>query len=428
LLPEGIQFMLFTLSNKRERIVILNRWADDFAAYHRYIDHRAHDVAYVCTPEGTAALSAPRIVHAECLPDFNSDAVLYAAVQQCAHRLGGIDRLWTLSEFDLVAAAQLRDVFDIAGDRPEAVRRFRDKTVMKRAIMAAGLKAPQFVELNQVQSYDARELAELQFPLIIKPRAGAASDGVMRIDTRSGLAEIWPSLARDEYECEEFIEAPIYHVDGLVSNGVFVIVRGSRYVNTCLDFANGKPLGSVMLDAGAVQDELLAFAKACLDALALTDGAFHLEVIRGNDGYYFLEIGARVGGGEIPFIFRDLYGVDLYQLWVSQQSGEVENFEALARNAREAQLSPLRGGFLMLPEPVGQRLVNVRLPTGIDELYDAIVPKLNHVFNGKGGYDTILARFRYRGESEAGIASAIDMTLREFHYTLSDITIPGRPV
>ncbi|MGK8888025.1 hypothetical protein [Burkholderia gladioli] len=47
----------------RSRIVVLNRWSDDFAAYHRYIDHDAHEVAYVCTPDGAAALAASRIAH-----------------------------------------------------------------------------------------------------------------------------------------------------------------------------------------------------------------------------------------------------------------------------------------------------------------------------------------------------------------------------
>ncbi len=45
----------------------------------------------------------------------------------------------------------------------------------------------------------------------------------------------------------------------------------------------------------------------------------------------------------------------------------------------------------------------------------------------RGGYDTILARFRYRGASEDEIGAAIDATLREFRYTLADLTAPSRP-
>ncbi|WP_126285655.1 ATP-grasp domain-containing protein [Burkholderia stagnalis] len=419
--------MTHNLPSARSRIVVLNRWSDDFAAYHRYIDHDAHDVAYVCTPDGAAALAAPRIVHVETLPDFLDERALHAAVEVCRAALGGVDRLVALSEFDLIAAARLRDAFDIAGDRPDTVARFRDKAVMKRAVAAAGLRAPRFVALEDVAFPDAAALGTLRFPLVVKPRAGAASAGVCRVDTREQLDALWPTLTHADYECEEYVDGAIYHVDGLVAGGAFVIARASRYVNTCLEFANGKPLGSVMLDPGPASDALLAFARASLHALALTDGAFHLEVIQGGDGLYFLEVGARVGGGEIPFLFRDLYGVDLYDLWVAQQSGDAARFAARADAARAASASPERGGFLMLPEPVGSRFVGAELPNGVAALYDAIVPKRNHVFDGKGGYDAILARFRYRGASEAEIADAIGTTLRDFRYTLADVAAPSRP-
>ncbi|XQM32335.1 hypothetical protein ACNSZF_23380 [Burkholderia gladioli] len=135
----------------RSRIVVLNRWSDDFAAYHRYIDHAAHEVAYVCTPDGAAALAASRIAHLERLPDFLDEAALHEAVRACGAALGGIDRLVALSEFDLIAAGRLREAFDIPGDRPAAVARFRDKAVMKQVVAAAGLRVPRFVALDEVE-------------------------------------------------------------------------------------------------------------------------------------------------------------------------------------------------------------------------------------------------------------------------------------
>ncbi|MEX3628725.1 MAG: hypothetical protein VB138_03785 [Burkholderia sp.] len=97
---------------------MLNRWSDDFAAYHRYIDHDAHEVACVCTLDGAAALAASRIAHLERLPDFLDEAALHEAVRACGAALGGIDRLVALSEFDLIAAGRLREAFEIPGDRP----------------------------------------------------------------------------------------------------------------------------------------------------------------------------------------------------------------------------------------------------------------------------------------------------------------------
>ncbi|MEM5440222.1 biotin carboxylase [Paraburkholderia diazotrophica] len=413
--------MTISLSPNSRRIVVLNRWSDDFAAYHRYIDHAVHDVAYVCTPNAAAALRASRITHIEQLPDFGDEDALHAAVRACSSALGGIDRLVALSEFDLMAAARLRNSFSIPGDLPDAVVRFRDKAVMKHAVAAAGLCVPRFAALENLTSPDAEPINTMRFPLIAKPRTGAASVGVRRVDTEAQFNALLPTLPLVEYECEEYIEGTIYHIDGFVVDGAFVIARASRYINTCLEFAQGKPLGSVMLDPGPLNDALLAFADASLRALALVNGPFHLEIIRGPDALYFLEIGARVGGGEIPFLFRDLYDIDLFALWVAQQSGDEACFAEQTRAAFAASTSRARGGFLMLPEPVGKVFVDAQLPQGIAALYETVLPKQHHVFDGAGGYDTILARFRYRGASEHEIAVAIHATLRDFRFTLAEV-------
>jgi hypothetical protein len=49
------------------------------------------------------------------------------------------------------------------------------------------------------------------------------------------------------------------------------------------------------------------------------------------------------------------------------------------------------------------------------------------VFDGKGGYDDILGRFRYRGGSEEEIESAIVDTLLRFHYERGEVDGPSRP-
>ncbi|WP_147309837.1 hypothetical protein [Paraburkholderia sp. BL6669N2] len=113
----------------------------------------------------------------------------------------------------------------------------------------------------------------------------------------------------------------------------------------------------MMLDPGPLNDALLVFAKASLRGLALING---------------------------PVPSRDSWR--------------------------------RRGGFLVLPEPVSKVFVDAQLPQGIPALYDAVFPKRHHFFNGAGGYETILARFRYRGASEDEIPTAIRATLRNFRY------------
>src|SRR5207245_2148698 len=113
------------------------------------------------------------------------------------------------------------------------------------------------------------------------------------------------ALAMEGLECEEYIEGDIYHVDGLAVAGEILALKPAKYLNTCLDFARGRPLGSVGVDNASVVEEMASFTGRVLAALGLVTGAFHLELIRrpsppGGEQVVFLEIGGRVGGAEIP--------------------------------------------------------------------------------------------------------------------------------
>lgn len=190
-------------------------------------------------------------------------------------------------------------------------------------------------------------------------------------------------------------------------------MKASRYINTCYDFAHGKPLGSVLLDPSDLNISLQVFARDCLSALSLDNGAFHLEVIQGKEGLYFLEVGARVGGGEIPFIIRDLYGIDLYDAWIGL------HFDRIPKVVGGSSTHPISGGFLLLPEPVGMRVVHIDNPVGkIDGLYASVLPEVGHIFDGHGGYELILGRFRFKAPSEYDVEQAINETLRRYEVRL----------
>ena len=398
------------------RCLVINRWDDDFAAYHRYIDHHRHRVAYITHMRGSSALFPELAAHIEIVPDLDDGDAVHEAALRCRDKLGGVDKVIALSEFDLICASRLRAELNVAGALPDEVARFRDKTVMKHAVLAAGLRAPAFARLEDAEEVEALIWSK-GFPLMVKPKAGAASIGCHRVDTRDEFDRLSSSLAQDEYECEEFIEGPIFHVDGLVAKGRIIFAKASRYINTCYAFSQGKPLGSILLDPGEPARALCAFTGDCLAALGLSDGAFHLEVISGAAGLCFLEVGARVGGGEIPFIMRDLFGVDLFREWVRIEFGHEEiRIDAAADQHRSV-------GFLMLPEPVGTRLTarSGSLIGRVPGLYEEVLPPVGHVFDGSGGYDSILGRFRYHAASENEVEAAIDATLRAYTYQLQDI-------
>jgi hypothetical protein len=386
-----------------KRFLILNRWDDEFAEYHRYISHTENTVAYITTEAGLSRIDRHNAVAVEVLEAIEPSPVFFEAGRRIKNQLGGLDGIVCLSEFDLLTAAQLRAKLEVPGLLPSTVERFKDKTVMKTAILAANLPAPLYVEVSDRQALEAL-ITKVGFPIILKPKVGAASAGVSRVDSQQQLNNLLSQIDINNFECEQYIAGQIYHIDGLVRNGVLQFVKPSRYINTCYDFAQGKPLGSIVMSPSPKTENLIAFTDSCLQALELSNGAFHLEVIENQHGeLYFLEIGARVGGGEIPFIHCDLFGVDLVGEWLRIQ------FDLPPINLSGANQIH-SGGFLMIPEPHNSPCEIIKVTSLINfipEIYREIIPQPGDVLDGKGGYEHISGRFHFKGAEEGAVEAAI---------------------
>ncbi len=394
------------------RILIINRWDDEHQSdYGSRIDHSVHEVSYVTVPKHVPRIPAAAR-HIQVVEDYGSpEPVIEAAL--AAHRAcGGFDRLLVLSEFDLLTGAQIRERLGIPGPDTEAVLVFRDKTRMKARVAAAGLRVPRFQEAATLAEMTAFR-AELGAPVVVKPRTGAASIGIFVVGPEEDLAATLAGTELADYQVEEYLEGPVWHVDGLMEDGSMAFGRASRYMDTCYGFAQGRPVGSAV-QTGPEADTMLAFTEACLRALGLERGAFHFELIQTPTGPVFLEVGARFGGGEIPWVFQDVYGVDLIGDWIRLELGE--------RPVTLPAPGPDRGhgGFLLVPEPLGQELVSRPSMVGaVPGLYAEELPAPGHKFDGKGGYRFILGRFRYHAGSAAEVEEAIRVTIRDYHCELA---------
>ncbi|WP_051942863.1 ATP-grasp domain-containing protein [Streptacidiphilus rugosus] len=403
------------------KILIINRWDDDHQSdYGSRIDHDRHQVSYVTVPK-----HLPRIPdaarHIEVVPDLADPAPVISAAEAAHRAVGPFDTLLALSEFDLLTGAVVRERLGIPGPDTEAVTVFRDKARMKERVAAGGLRVPQFREVTGVAQV-AEFRAALGAPVVVKPRAGAASVGTFVVRPDEDLDAVLAGTDLSDYEVEEFVEGPVWHVDGLMDERAMIFGRASRYMDTCYGFSQGRPLGSAV-HTGPEAEEMLAFTEACLQALGLDRGAFHFELIQTRTGPVFLEVGARFGGGEIPWVFQDVYGVDLIGDWIRLELGEpVRTVPAGDRPDAE------HGGFLLVPEPRGTRLVSRPSMTGtVPHLYAEELPAAGHLFDGKGGYRFILGRFRYRGPSPEAVEEAIRTTIEGYRCRLEELEPEDAP-
>ncbi|MFI8079480.1 acetyl-CoA carboxylase biotin carboxylase subunit family protein [Kitasatospora sp. NPDC086009] len=384
--------------------LVVNRFDDEFGEYHRFVEPGSCRLAYITLPCGLPILDEESALDLVVVDDLEIGTLLPIA-RRLAELHGGFDAIVGPSEYDVLSTAQLREELGVPGWRPEFVTAFRDKARMKDLVGGAGLRVPRFCRLD-AGSTAAGIAAEVGLPLILKPRAGWSARGVVLVRDEAELAALLVEQGAEleGFECEEYVEGAILHVDGIRRDGKFHFVSASEYINTCLDFLTGTPLGSVLLDPGARLDRVTEFTGGCLDALDLVDGPFHLELFDTPGGeLVFLEVGLRPGGAEVPFVHRDLFGIDLFAEAFRATLGLPPAVPA------EALPDGVAGGWVSIPEPrpYPSTVVSRSSLLGtVDEVYAEVVPDVGTVFDGSGGYEHIGGRFRLRGTDHAAVRRA----------------------
>lgn len=398
----------------RRHIVIVHRWRERYAEYTNYVDHLLNDVTYVTTDIGIAGVPAEAAATVLVLATDDLDEVR-ARVRELSERFGSPDAIVALKEDDLDVGAALRAEYGCRGQLREAIVAFRDKYVMCSAVRDAGLPLPPFARADDQESV-IRFTAEHGWPVIIKPRIGSSSEGVVRIDTHAELAA--QQLSDRPRLVQKFVETPIFHVDGYFDGTRLHRWRASRYINTCLGFRAGRFLASVEDDSPDRGRAIGTAASSFLSALTTTPTVFHLELFvkqTGNGKFEcsFLEAGARVGGAEIPFLWREVHGFDLMRIGFELQLGEAP---AAGDELRTSDVE--LGGWLLVPAPAARpcRITTSTSVLGLDPgpYIGWALPAGEILPAADAYYEHVGGRFRFRGTSSDAIAAAIENTVQHF--------------
>ncbi|GAA1390759.1 ATP-grasp domain-containing protein [Pseudonocardia kongjuensis] len=272
-----------------------------------------------------------------------------------ACRADAVSGLVHVTEDDVLRAAAARDRHDLPGSRPSDVLPWRDKLRMKERVAAAGIRTPAFAGPDS----DVRAFAATHgFPLVVKPRFGFSSHGVVVVRDAAALATEIACRASEDVLVEEFVPGEVHHVDGFARAGETLSVLPSRYLNGCLAFQDGEPLGSVQLDScDELVPRLAELTRRVVAALPpLEFSPYHLEVFNRPDGeLVFCEIACRLGGAHIMESFARTTGVNPARLWIRDQLGLADGAGTpIAAGDR-------RHGWLLVPPRRG-RLVELRDP------------------------------------------------------------------
>ncbi|MFJ5631819.1 acetyl-CoA carboxylase biotin carboxylase subunit family protein [Streptomyces goshikiensis] len=394
------------------------RWDNELTRYEEFIDHEAHRVSYIVDALGAEGVLADpaKIAHLVRIDDVNDVDALRAAVVEVSEKVGPVDQLIALSEFTLEIAARVREDLALPGPDTAEVAVYRDKVRMKEILAAAGVRVPRFAACTDIE--DGLAFARSTgFPVILKPVDGAASIGVHRVDDEAALAGLLASVDLARYEIEEFVTGAIHHVDGFAGAGCEVGFQvASRYVNDCLSFGSGEPLGSVVLQQSALRDRVEEFTRECVRALGMSGTPFHLEIfVTPGDELVFLEIGGRVGGSEVPHLLNKLFGVNLFEVWLRSLSGE--------QPVIPPRTGDPSGGWLVVPKPADLPAV-VRKATSVRDRVPAVwrelLPSVGQVLEPGGAYDALHAgRFILLHDDPDQVEADIHHIIKTFEFEVT---------
>ncbi len=243
-------------------------------------------------------------------------------VSGLAGQMGRVERLVGALEQLQVPLAQVREAMGIEGMDVDTALNVRDKPRMKDVLRAAGVPCARHALVHDAgQAWNFA--AEVGFPLVAKPPAGAGSQATYRLDDRSAL-EGWLSALPPSGDApallEEFLVGEEHTFDSVSMGGTTVWSSIADYTPPPLEVLRNPWIQwTVLLPRDITGPEYAGIHEvgpAALRALGVRDALTHMEWFRRPDGSVAVsEVAARPPGAQLTSMHGYTHDFDLYSAW-----------------------------------------------------------------------------------------------------------------
>lgn len=249
-----------------------------------------------------------------------------SAIAQIQRWLNGrtIDRVCCLWEPGIELAAQIREALGVPGQSFEQAQRFRNKDLMKQALVAGGVRVPRAEVATTVKGvWAASEI--IGYPLIVKPIAGAGSMDTFRCDDAAALTTALAQLGHiAEVSVEEFIDGEEFTFDTICARGRMEYFHIGYYRPRPLVARTNEWISPQTLSYRQVDDPWVAGGRAMgervIKVLGYDTGFTHMEWYRKADGEtVFGEIAARPPGARTVDLMNYASDVNLFEGWAEAE-------------------------------------------------------------------------------------------------------------
>lgn len=255
--------------------------------------------------------------------DLENTEEVKKAVAYLFFKHGKIDRIESQNEHWLNLEAEIREQFNIPGNKPKDLRKVKFKSEMKKLFAKAGVPAVPGKVANKKGTVN-RIVKELGLPLVAKPNSGVGSSGTYKLKDQDAVykfLEEWDE--KDAYFFEPYIEdGKLLSYDGLIDqNGDIVFETSLYYHDPTLEVLK------YQLDYGyiiqkEIPEKLRAYGQAIVKQFGMKERFFHIEFFENGDDYLVVEYNNRVAGGYTIDMYNYANHVDLFRQFARIVDGQ----------------------------------------------------------------------------------------------------------
>jgi argininosuccinate lyase len=289
------------------------------------------------------------------------DAVVARAADVAAARR--IDGVLTTCDYYLAAAAAVADRLGLPGSPPDVMARAVRKHDVRAALDAAGLPG---VRHTVAATLDEALAAadDLGYPLVAKPVDLNAGTSVRRVDEQAHLKDAWREISAMTHNTrgqplagvvllEEVLTGAEVSVEAVTVDGRTTVIgitdKSVAGPPAFVEAAHMFPAALTPADAAAVA----GFAAAAVEAVGITHGLSHTEVMLTAGGPRLVELNPRQGGGYIFDLVHLVSGTHPLSVLVELALGRPPSVGTAAAPLATAAVA---GGsaavaFVMAPSP-----------------------------------------------------------------------------
>lgn len=250
------------------------------------------------------------------------------------------------SDISTHIVAKLSQKWGLPGNSTDVIEKFTNKYVMYDFSRSIGVPVPKTKAVKS--TCDIVEFAAINgYPVIIKPTDATMSRGFHKFNSATEVNDLalQSSMQFSKSKTvivQTFVDGNMITLEGVCSGGKHRTIATSLKDGFFEPGINTGVRYPCSLSSKVVE-EIVRTNDCYVEKSGMKFGLTHSEYIVGNDGYFFIEIGARGGGaGIVDKIVPWVSGINVYDVLYSSLIGEVVDVKSIDILKRHALLKYYR--------------------------------------------------------------------------------------